>query len=293
MKTRPIAGNRIPFVKMEGLGNDYIYIEEFGNPLQDAANLSIKLSDRHFGIGGDGIILIGDSNNADFRMRIFNADGSEAEMCGNGTRCVGKYLYDRGFTPNTTLTLETGAGIRTLELTLEHDVVSGVRVDMGEPTLEPARIPVNDSGKDFIDREMTVGGKKYRGTAVSMGNPHIVIPVAEVDTLDLETIGPLFENHELFPRRINTEFVQILSKTEVKMRVWERGSGETLACGTGACATAVACALNKLTERAIAIHLRGGDLRIEWAANNGVYMTGPATHVFEGEYMVPADFTLA
>lgn len=292
MKKRPIIENRLRFVKMQGLGNDYIYVEEFGAPLRGAAALARKVSDRHFGIGGDGLVLIGDSDKADFSMRIFNADGSEAEMCGNAVRCVGKYLYDRGMTLKTALSIETLAGVRNLKLTLEGYRVTAARVDMGAPVLDPKRIPVEDTGKDFIDREITAGGKKYRATAVSMGNPHLVVPVTDVDSLDLAAIGPLFENHKLFPKRINTEFVQVVSKKEVCMRVWERGSGETLACGTGACATAVACALNKLTERKVTVRLAGGALEIDWDKSGTVFMTGGATHVFDGEYLVPSDIAI-
>lgn len=298
MKHRPTIENRLRFVKMEGLGNDYIYVEEFGNPIPHAAELSRRVSDRHFGIGGDGLVLVGDSDKADFSMRIFNADGSEAEMCGNATRCVGKYVYDRGLTLKTTLTLETLAGIRTLKLTLAGYRVTSVQVDMGEPILEPERIPVKDAEATFIDREITVDGKEYHATAVSMGNPHLVMPVKSVDALDLQKIGPLFENHTLFPKRINAEFVEVISRKEVRMRVWERGSGETMACGTGACATAVACALNGLTERKITVKLAGGDLIIDWAdpqksqTNGTVYMIGTATHVLDGEYMVPPDILL-
>ena len=292
MKKRPLIENRLAFVKMQGLGNDYIYAEEFCNPLRNAAELARRVSDRHFGIGGDGLVLIGDSAKADFSMRIFNADGSEAEMCGNAIRCVGKYVHDRGLTLKTGLTVETLAGVRSLKLSLQGYRVTAVRVDMGEPILEPARIPVKAAGKDFIDREITVNNEKYRGTAVSMGNPHLVVPVKDVDALDLAALGPLFENHPLFPRRVNTEFVQVISRKEVRMRVWERGSGETLACGTGACATAVACALNNLTDRKLTVHLAGGDLFIEWAQRGPVFMTGTATHVFDGEYLVPHDVTL-
>lgn len=288
MKNNSLTENRLRFVKMEGLGNDYVYVEEFGKKMAGAAELSRRVSDRHFGIGGDGLVLIGDSDKADFSMRIFNADGSEAEMCGNATRCVGKYVYDRGFTKKTSLTLETLAGVRTLELFLEGGAVASVRVDMGAPILEPERIPVNAPGETFINREIVVDGKKYRGTAVSMGNPHFVVPVESVDALDLEKIGPLFEHHALFPRRINTEFVEVLSPDAVRMRVWERGSGETLACGTGACATLVACALNGLTGGEATVHLTGGDLRIAWSAGGTVFMTGTATHVFDGEYLIPA-----
>ncbi len=287
MKSRAPNENRLRFAKMEGLGNDYVYVEELGKPMRNAPEVARRISDRHFGIGSDGLVLIGDSDKADFRMRMFNADGSEAEMCGNAIRCVGKYVHDRGLATKTALVIETLAGLRNLKLTLTGDTVSSVRVDMGKAILAPAAIPVDAEGKDFIDREITVGGKSYRGTAVSVGNPHIVIPVPSVDGLDLEAIGPLFECHALFPKRINTEFVQVLSRQAVRMRVWERGSGETLACGTGACATAVACVLNGWTERTVTVKLLGGDLVIEWAEDGTIFMTGPATHVFDGEYLVP------
>lgn len=292
MKNRPTLENRLEFVKMEALGNDYVYVEEFGKPLLNAAKLAQAMSGRHFGIGSDGLVLIGNSDKADFRMRMFNADGSEAEMCGNAIRCVGKYVYDRGLTLKTALTVETLAGIRRLKLTLSGYRVTSVTVDMGEPVLDPKRVPVNAEGNDFIDREITVADKTYRGTAVSVGNPHFVVPVEDVDALDLETTGPLFENHALFPARINTEFVQVVGKKEIRMRVWERGAGETLACGTGACATAVACAVNGLTGRNVAVRLPGGTLHIDWDKNNTVFMTGPATHVYDGEYIVPPGIRL-
>ena len=292
MQSRAPIENRLRFAKMEGLGNDYVYVEEFGKPMKNAAEVSRHVSDRHFGVGSDGLVLIGDSDVADFRMRMFNADGSEAQMCGNAIRCVGKYVYDRGLTLKTALTVETLAGIRTLRLTLAGYRVKTVRVDMGKAILEPKRIPIDAKGKDFIDQEISVGGKKYRATGVSVGNPHIVIPMDDVAGLDLEAIGPSFENHKLFPKRINTEFVQVLSKKDVRMRVWERGSGETLACGTGACATAVACVLNGWTDRKVTVHLLGGDLLIEWDKDNTVYMTGPATCVFDGEYHLPSGVTV-
>ena len=279
--------NRMRFTKMEGLGNDYVYVEDFDNPMRNAPEIARHVSDRHFGIGGDGLVLMGKSDKADFRMRMFNADGSEGEMCGNAIRCVGKYLHDRGFAQNTVLTIETLAGIRTLNLTLTDNKVASVRVDMGQPILKPRDIPLDADGDTFIDQELVVDGVAYRATAVSMGNPHIVIPVKSVAELDLPKIGPSFENHTLFPKRINTEFVEVLSRQDVCMRVWERGSGETLACGTGACATAVACALNGWTDKKVTIHLTGGDLHIEWDENGMVFMSGPATIVFDGEYLLP------
>lgn len=292
MNSPVTADGRLKFTKMEGLGNDYVYVQDFGAPMKNAPAISRLVSDRHFGIGSDGLILIGDSDKADFRMRMFNADGSESEMCGNGIRCVGKYVYDHGLTRKTGVTVETLAGIRKLQFILAGDKVASVRVDMGPAILEPRKIPVDADGKDFIDREITVDGKPYRVTAVSMGNPHAVIRVDSVDGLDLEAIGPSFEHHKLFPNRVNTEFVQVISKKEVRMRVWERGSGETLACGTGACATAVACFLNGWTDRNVTIHLTGGDLQIEWGESGTVYMTGTATTVFEGEYLLPPGVTV-
>ena len=282
-----MSEDRVRFAKMEGLGNDYVYVADFKNSITNAPEFAMRVSDRHFGIGGDGLVLIGHSDKADFRMRMFNADGSEGEMCGNAIRCVGKYVYDKGFTANTTITVETLAGIRTLDLTLQDGSVTSARVDMGRPILAPREIPVDADGDTFIDRELVVNGKTWRGTAVSMGNPHFVIRVDSVDDLNLPAIGPSFENHPLFPKRINTEFVQILSRDEVRMRVWERGSGETLACGTGACATAVACALNNWTNKAVTVHLTGGSLHIEWTEDGTVLMTGPATLVFEGEVEPP------
>lgn len=292
MNARSAAENRFTFTKMEGLGNDYVYAEEFDKIIRNAPEIARLVSDRHFGVGSDGLILIGKSDKADFRMRMFNADGSEGEMCGNGIRCVGKYVYDHGLTAKTDVTVETLAGIRHLKLNVSGNRAQSVRVDMGQAILEPKKIPIDDAGKDFIDREIVVDGKTYRGTAVSMGNPHFVIRVDDVEKLDLAAMGPSFEHHKLFPKRVNTEFVQILSKTEVRMRVWERGSGETLACGTGACATAVACALNGWTDRNVTVHLLGGDLVIEWAEDNTVYMTGPATTVFDGEYLLPPGVTV-
>lgn len=285
--------NRMRFAKMEGLGNDYVYVEDFENPMLNPAEIARHVSDRHFGIGGDGLVLIGASSKADFRMRMFNADGSEAEMCGNAIRCVGKYVYDKGLTAKTTVTVETLAGIRVLDFSLENGAVATVRVDMGQPILKPRDIPVDDDGETFINREIVADGVTYRGTAVSMGNPHIVIRMDGVDGLDIAAIGPSLEHHALFPKRINTEFAEVLSRSEVRMRVWERGSGETLACGTGVCATAVACALNGWTDRKVLVHLLGGDLLVEWdEASDMVFMTGPATLVFEGEYLLPPGVTV-
>ncbi len=283
----------LPFTKMEGLGNDYIYARESDLPpamTDDAlAELSARISDRHFGVGGDGLVLIGppsDPAKADFRMRIFNSDGSEAQMCGNASRCVGKYLYDKGMTVKTTVALETLAGIKNLELRIANGMVRSVRVDMGTPRLAVAGIPMAVEGETFINREITVDGHAYRATALSMGNPHLVVAVADPDALDLPRLGPLFERHPFFPERVNTEFVTVASRSRIRMRVWERGAGETLACGTGACAAAVACALGGLTDKTVTVHLRGGDLHIEWAKNGSVYKTGPARHVFDGMYAI-------
>ncbi len=275
------------FTKMHGCGNDYVYVNLFEEKLDDPASVSIKVSDRHFGIGSDGLITIGPSEKADFRMRIYNADGSEAEMCGNGIRCVAKYVYDHHLTDNTEITVETGAGVLTLILYPENGKVQQVRVDMGEPILTPAEIPVVAEGDKVIDEPIEVGGKTWNMTCVSMGNPHAVVFVDDTEHFELEKYGPLFENHERFPKRTNTEFVQIISRTEANMRVWERGSAETWACGTGTCACVMASILNKKTEDKVLVHLRGGDLTIEYdRATNHVFMTGPATEVFTGEIEV-------
>lgn len=273
------------FTKLHGCGNGYIYVNLFEEKLENPAEMSIKVSDHHFGIGSDGLITIGPSEIADFTMHIYNADGSEAEMCGNGVRCVGKYVYDHGLTDKTEVAVETGAGIKYLTLNVEEGKVKTVRVDMGEPIFEPEKIPVVAEGENVIQEPITVGDKDWKMTCVSMGNPHAVVFVDEVKDFPLEKYGPLFENHERFPKRTNTEFVKVVSKTEAYMRVWERGSAETWACGTGTCATVVACILNGLTDRKVLVHLLGGDLVIEWdEETNHVFMTGPATEVFSGEY---------
>ena len=272
------------FTKMHGCGNDYVYVNLFEEQIGDPAKVSIAVSDRHFGIGSDGLITIGPSEIADFRMRIYNADGSEAEMCGNGIRCVAKYVYDHKLTDKTEITVETGAGVKTLQLTVEDDKVTLVRVDMGEPILTPDEIPVVADGDRVVDEPIVVDGKTWHMTCVSMGNPHAVVFVDDVAHFELEKYGPLFENHVRFPKRTNTEFVQIVSRNEAIMRVWERGSAETWACGTGTCATVMACILNGLTDNEVLVHLRGGDLRIAYdAKSNHIFMTGPATEVFEGE----------
>ena len=272
------------FTKMHGIGNDYIFVDCFHETLAEAPEtLAAKVSERHFGIGGDGLILILPSNVADARMRIFNADGSEAEMCGNGVRCVAKYVYERGIAKKNPLTIETGRGVLTLHLEVKDDRVQSVTVDMGEPILDPARIPVRLNGT-VIEYPINVDGVDLAITCVSMGNPHCVIFRPEIDDLLVTQIGPKLERHPLFPNRTNVEFVQVLSPSEVRMRVWERGSGETLACGTGACAVCVAGVLAGRLDRKVLVHLLGGDLQIEWRSDGHVFMTGPATEVFTGEW---------
>lgn len=269
------------FTKMQGIGNDYIYFNCFEETIENPAELSRRLSDRRFGIGGDGICLIKPSDRADAFMDLYNADGSRAMMCGNGIRCVGKYVYERGICRRDVLKIDTLSGVKTLYLTVENGTVTAVKVNMGEPILEPAKIPTTLSSN--LKQKIQANNTEYEVTAVSMGNPHSVIFTDEVDTLDLEKIGPALENHPVFPERVNTEFVQVLGPHEVRMRVWERGSGETWACGTGACATVVACVLNGKTERDVTVHLRGGDLTIFWNEKTGeVEMTGPAQFVFDG-----------
>ena len=272
------------FTKMQGLGNDYIYVNGFQEEIKVPGEAAKRLSDRHFGVGADGLILIKPSQKADFTMEMYNADGSQGAMCGNGIRCVGKYVYDYGLTDQREITVETKSGIKALRLTVPDGKVSQVEVVMGEPELAPEKIPVLLEGETVIGREVRVGEQTYRITCVSMGNPHCVTMVEEVRGLDLAKIGPAFENHAMFPDRVNTEFIRVLDRKHIEMRVWERGSGETLACGTGACAVAVACALNGWTEEEVTVHLLGGDLRIRWdRETNRVFMTGPAVTVFEGE----------
>lgn len=274
------------FTKMQGLGNDYVYVNCLKEKIADPPELARKISDRHFGVGSDGLIMICPSDKADFEMKMYNADGSRAEMCGNGIRCVAKYVYDYGLTDKTRISVDTLAGIKYLDLTVENGKVSQVKVDMGRPILEPEKIPVQAEGDRVVNEPLLVDGKEYRMTCVSMGNPHAVIFVdQDVKELPLGQIGPAFENHERFPKRINTEFARVLDRRTVEMRVWERGSGETLACGTGTCATAVACILNGLTDDEMTVHLLGGDLYIKWdREKDTVYMTGPAETVFEGEW---------
>ena len=275
------------FTKMQGLGNDYVYVNCFRENVENPSEMAIKVSDRHFGIGSDGLILIKPSEVADFRMDMYNADGSQAEMCGNGIRCVAKYVYDYGLTDQTEISVETLAGIKYLKLQIADGKVSRITVNMGQPELVPDKIPVQADGDRVVDEPIVVNGVTYKMTCVSMGNPHCIVFVDDTADFPLEEIGPMFENHERFPKRVNTEFIQILNRNEVNMRVWERGSGETLACGTGACASAVACVLNGLTEDEITLHLLGGDLSVRWdQKENVVYMTGPAKVVFDGEIVM-------
>ncbi|MCD8365536.1 MAG: diaminopimelate epimerase [Clostridiales bacterium] len=272
------------FTKMHGCGNDYVYVNCFEEIIRNPAAVSVYVSDRHFGIGSDGMILICPSEVADFRMAMYNADGSEGSMCGNGIRCVAKYVYDRGMTDRTQISVETKSGIKNLNLTVENGKVSLVKVNMGAPGLAPEQIPVRAAGDRVVDAPITVLGEEYRMTCVSMGNPHAVVFIDDTEHFPLEKVGPCFENHECFPDRVNTEFVQIISRSEANMRVWERGSGETWACGTGTCASVVACVLNGRTDDNVLVHLRGGDLEVFYDREaDTVWMTGPATTVFEGE----------
>ena len=273
---------KLPFTKMHGISNDYVYVNTFSTAVTDPPSLARRLSERRTGIGGDGLILICPSPTAHARMEMYNADGSRGEMCGNGIRCVGKYVYDHGLARDNPLKIDTDSGLKVLFLELEDSAVTRVTVDMGEPILDGRQIPLATPGQ-MIDQPLTVDGTAYQVTCVSMGNPHCVTFVEDVEPLALETLGPKFEHHPLFPDRVNTEFIQVVSPTELNMRVWERGSGETWACGTGACAAAVAAMLTNRTERRVSVHLRGGDLDIEWRTADGhVYMTGAAEEVFEG-----------
>ncbi|MBD5488551.1 MAG: diaminopimelate epimerase [Lachnospiraceae bacterium] len=295
------------FTKMHGCGNDYIYVNGFTEKItqEEKPELVQRLSDRHFGIGGDGVIFINPSDEADFEMEMYNADGSRAEMCGNGIRCVAKFVYDKGLTDKTDISVISCGKIKYLQLFLNEGEVDSVRVNMGAPELAPGRIPVlveageksgvdrsvcdgyvmKQSGESIVDEPITVQGKEYKMTCVSMGNPHAVVLMDDVTNLQIEKIGPHFENHERFPNRINTEFVKVLDRKTVQMRVWERGTGETLACGTGCCATVVACVLNGLTDDTVTVKLLGGEIEITWDREADlVYMTGPAATVFEGEW---------
>ena len=271
------------FTKMQGIGNDYIYVNCFEEKVEDPSSLSIRLSDRHFGIGSDGIILIEPSSKADCRMDIYNADGSQAMMCGNGIRCVGKYVYDRGIVKKDVLKIDTMSGIKTLHLNIHSGEVISVTVDMGIPYFRASEIPALFSKDQIIDEPIIVDSVEYRINCISMGNPHCVIFVKDVNQIDIEKIGPKLECNKIFPNRSNIEFIQIMNKKEIAMRVWERGSGETWACGTGACAAAVACAVNNKTERQVKVHLKGGDLEIHWdEKTNSIFMKGPAEFVFDG-----------
>ena len=273
------------FTKMHGCGNDYVYVDCTKKRLDNPEKVSEFVSDRHFGIGSDGLILINPSEVADFEMAMYNADGSRGEMCGNGIRCVAKFVYDKGLTDKTTITIETLAGIKTLDLTVKNGSVETVKVNMGSPELKSELIPVVSDKEKVVDEKVTVDGVEYYITCVSMGNPHCVTFLEQdVRTLDLPKIGPSFENNEIFPKRINTEFVNIIDRTHLRMRVWERGSGETLACGTGACATAVAAIVNGYCDDTVDIELLGGHLSIQYDRDaNLVFMTGPATIVYDGE----------
>ena len=285
--------NPLPFTKMHGAGNDYVYVNAFAENIADPGELAKKISDRHFGVGSDGLVLLLPSQVADIRMRMFNSDGSEAEMCGNASRCICKFAYDQGIVDRKELRLETGAGIREVTLIFRGEEVVGATVDMGRPRLLPAEIPLagellsaeQQAGKSFISQPVDIDGKSVTITALSMGNPHAVVLVENPDSLDLEKIGPHFEQNQLFPKKTNTEFIQVLGPSRIRMRVWERGAGETLACGTGACAAAVACALNGYTGPEVDVELRGGVLHIEWnRENDHVYMTGNAVTVFDGHF---------
>lgn len=274
------------FTKMHGCGNDYIYVDGSKEqiPAEDKPELVKRLSDRHFGIGGDGVIFINPSKEADFEMEMYNMDGTRAEMCGNGIRCVAKFVYDKGLTDQRTVSIVSCGKVKYLELNVENGKVSTVKVNMGAPVLKASDIPVIADGEEVISEQIEVGGENYKMTCVSMGNPHAVVFVDDVASLPLEKIGPLFENHARFPKRINTEFVKVLDSETIEMRVWERGTGETLACGTGACASVAACILNGLTGEEVTVKLLGGNLQIRWdRSENLVYMTGPASTVFEGE----------
>lgn len=281
------------FVKMEGCGNDYVYVNGFQETVDNKVEVVKRLSDRHFGIGSDGVIFINPSDIADFEMEMWNADGTRAEMCGNGIRCVAKYVYDFGLTDKTEFTIESFKKIKYITVNLDGDKVDTVRVDMGEPILESAQVPINSDNETVLYESISVDGNDYKITGVSMGNPHAVVFInddfplgsdTDIETMNLEYIGPKFENHERFPKRINAEFVKVIDKNNVRMRVWERGTGETLCCGTGCCATAVACILNGYTGNEVNVKVTGGMVKIEWdRETNHIFMTGPARVTFEGE----------
>lgn len=273
------------FTKMHGIGNDYVYVNCFEETVENPSQTAIAVSDRHKGIGSDGLVLIKPSEVADFTMEMYNADGSQSQMCGNAIRCVGKYVYENGLTDKTDISIETLAGIKYLQLTVVDGEVTIVQVNMGSPILVPNQIPVKLQGESAVDCSVVIGDKNYNITCVSMGNPHCITYVDDVMGIDINKIGPLFENDSLFPERVNAEFVKVIDKDTLQMRVWERGSGETMACGTGACAVAVASILNGLCNDTVTVKLLGGDLQITWdRQENIVYMTGSATTVFTGEY---------
>lgn len=275
------------FTKMHGLGNDYVYMDAIHQNIENESSLAQFVSDRHFGIGSDGLILIFKSERADFKMRMFNADGTEAEMCGNGIRCVGKFVYDKGLTNKTTITIETLAGIKVLDLNVKEGKVETVKVDMGEPILNPEKIPVISNEELVQNLKVKALDREFTFSCVSMGNPHAITVVKDTKEFEVEKYGKILEVANVFPNKTNVEFVEILDEQHIKMRVWERGAGETLACGTGACATAVACNIKGLTQRHVYIELLGGTLEIDWnEEDNHVYMTGPAVTVFEGEIKV-------
>lgn len=275
---------KLKFTKMQGAGNDYVYINGFEEYVNDKSKAALILSNRNFGIGSDGLVFILPSDKADFRMEMYNSDGSEAEMCGNATRCIGKYVFDNGLTDKKEITLETKSGIKHITLLEGDEITRKVMVDMGEPILESKLIPVDIEESPAISYPLEVDGKVWEISCVSMGNPHAVVFIQDINKLNLPVIGPKFEKHPIFPRKTNTEFVEVIDRSTLNMRVWERGAGETLACGTGACAAAVAAIVNEYVDRKVLVHLLGGDLEIEWnEKNNHVYMSGKAVTVFEGE----------
>jgi len=276
---------KLEFTKMQGCGNDYVYVNGFTQKIEMDKKPEIvrRLSDRHFGIGGDGVIFINPSEIADFEMEMWNADGTRSQMCGNGIRCVAKYVFDYGLTDKTSLTIESFGSIKYIDLTVENGKVSLVRVNMGAPILEAKLVPVVSDNEQVLDEAIEVEGKTYKMTCVSMGNPHAIVFMDDVAGLEIEKVGPYFENHKRFPERTNTEFVKVIDKNTVEMRVWERGSGETLACGTGCCATTVSCILNGYTDNKVTVKVLGGEILCEWDREaNLVYMTGPAVTVFDG-----------
>jgi diaminopimelate epimerase len=272
------------FIKMHGIGNDYVYVDCFRETVKEPEKLAVHISDRHFGVGGDGLILIMPSDKADARMRMFNADGSEAQMCGNGIRCLAKYVYDSGISRRLELTVETLAGVLRLQLFTTNESVEKVRVNMGIPRLRRQEIPMLGEGERVVGEKLTAGDCEFTVTCLSMGNPHCVIYLDDVGQFPVAHYGWLLEHHPQFPQRTNVEWIEWLNRTEIRQRTWERGSGETLACGTGACAATVASVLNGKTDRSVTVHLLGGDLEIEWADDNAVYMTGPAVEAFRGDW---------